>query len=77
MASGKGVEWQNLSTPGICPGLTFGGKPNLEQYNSCNSVSASAGLCIRRQKWFINLNDTTQSLPLLICISTGADHYNK
>lgn len=28
-------------------------------------------------EWFINLSDTTQSLPLHICISTGADPYSK
>lgn len=72
MASAKG-DWQNLSTPDVGPGITCHIKPNPKKYDFLKMCS----LCLRKWNLWSNLTETTQSLPLHVCISTGADHYNK
>lgn len=74
MASSKGVEWQQLSVLGSCPEITRHSKPIWKNRISENTAFR---LQLRRKKWFINLSGRTQTLLHLICISTGADHYNK
>lgn len=60
------VQWLLLKEPdSICPHLMFAlGKANIKETS-------------RKSNLLRNLTNTTQSLPLCVCICTGADHNNK